>query len=601
MSQVLKKKLKRLLGISSHPNAPQLIEILAGKTSLSSSGYPYISGQSFQMFLLEIPHLFAHGERLLGWLLRSDRVVQKRGGLSIAETVSVGRSIKVLQTVVQTAGICAPSDLWVLRRILEVHKAIGTTEALVSVKGLLPSSFCGEKNLNEQQLLWDLSFLIARGVITRSAVGVYRAADGGKALELLTKIEPLPAGWTEDLSGTFSRYFAGTGKNTALDPSLAAFLKMPRAKASWSKAGRLGKWTPSLFQVECGFRLVTVVLALARADLLAGLKVGASFVKFVPRGTAAVPLLRAAGMIGSSGRVSQLGARVFERASGPMGIIYAYHPYFRALSHLLHDKERNKARGGVWVDRGANVAASQSANRKTFEMANDAIDSFCKDSGFSFSVFIEHALGQGEATRQRFERDRTKHHYFGADLEDAAIDRAVAAQAKGQLPREMCFIRSADIGRPELVVNPIREARLKTSGAVMVVGNGFHEVRGQSDEKIIAVFRGYCEAGILLIFTEESQLSDRDLIATGWNTYHAGFRYTHNISGQGLRAASGVDDFKRLSWPRVAEAAGYVVLKKYSTRTRTIYPHPRPRQSNPPISMNYFCVPADLFKRLEKH
>ena len=369
---------------------------------------------------------------------------------------------------------------------------------------------------------------------------------------------------------------------------------MPRAKASWSKVGRLGEWTPSLSQVETGFRLVTVVLALSRAGLLAGLKEGVSFVSVVSRGAELVPLMRAAGMIGSTGRVSQLGARVFERASGPMGIIYAYNPYFRALSQLLDEKARDKGRAGVWVDRGANVAASQSANRKTFEMANDAIDSFCKDSGFSFSVFIEHALGQGEATRQRFERDGTKHHYFGADLEDAAIDRAVAAQAKGQLPREMCFVRNADIGKPELVVGPIRKAGLKTSGAVMVVGNGFHEVRGQNDDRIVEVFRGYCEAGILLIFTEESQLSDRDLIATGWNTYHAGFRYTHNISGQGLRAAAGVDDFKRLSWPRVAEAAGYVVLKDYSLRTRTIYPHPRPGQFNPPISMNYFCVPKSL-------
>ncbi len=40
----------------------------------------------------------------------------------------------------------------------------------------------------------------------------------------------------------------------------------------------------------------------------------------------------------------------------------------------------------------------------------------------------------------------------------------------------------------------------------MIVGNGFHEVRGQSDSGMVEIFRGYEDAGILLLFTEESAL-----------------------------------------------------------------------------------------------
>ena len=133
----------------------------------------------------------------------------------------------------------------------------------------------------------------------------------------------------------------------------------------------------------------------------------------------------------------------------------------------------------------------------------------------------------------------------------------------------------------------------------MVVGNGFHEVRGQTNENMIEVFREYCEAGILIVFTEESGLSDEDLIATGWNTYHAGFRYTHEISGQGLRPALDDPNHDRFSWKKCAELAGYIVHDDYSTRTRTIYPNPRADGHNPAISVNYFCVPKKILSKLE--
>ena len=65
--------------------------------------------------------------------------------------------------------------------------------------------------------------------------------------------------------------------------------------------------------------------------------------------------------------------------------------------------------------------------------------------------------------------------------------------------------------------------------AVLMVGTGFHEVRGQSDDGMVAVFAEYARAGLLLMFTEESALSVDDLIETAWNTYHAGFKYVHRL------------------------------------------------------------------------
>ena len=113
---------------------------------------------------------------------------------------------------------------------------------------------------------------------------------------------------------------------------------------------------------------------------------------------------------------------------------------------------------------------------------------------------------------------------------------------------------------------------------------------------MIQVFKQYCDAGIVLIFTEESGLSDEDLLATGWNTYHSGLRYVHELSGQGLRLAVDRGDAPngRLSWGKCATSGGYKVMRHYTSRTRKIFPHPKADGYNPAINVNYFCVPQRL-------
>jgi hypothetical protein len=136
-------------------------------------------------------------------------------------------------------------------------------------------------------------------------------------------------------------------------------------------------------------------------------------------------------------------------------------------------------------------------------------------------------------------------------------------------------------------------------GAVMIVGNGFHEVRGQTDARMTQVFAGYERAGIVLLFTEESALAIDDLVETAWNTYHAGFRYVHERSGQGLRSATArpplpLEGARPASWTECAERAGYVRLERYCRRGRTVYPYPPPGGHNPAISVNHFFAPQRI-------
>ena len=132
----------------------------------------------------------------------------------------------------------------------------------------------------------------------------------------------------------------------------------------------------------------------------------------------------------------------------------------------------------------------------------------------------------------------------------------------------------------------------------MMVGNGFHEIRDADDDRLIEVFRAYSDAGIVLIFTEETALSIADQRATAWNTYHPAFRYVHEKSGQGLRPAinrvSTADDPLPKSWTACAEAGGYRRMEAYCGPGRTIYPCPPPGTHNPSTYMNYFFVPATL-------
>ena len=576
---------KRLVNYAS---GPPLIEIVTGQTELGTAGFPFISDRSFRIFKQNVPHLFWDGQSILEWL---DVFLSELKELPMDEEAasSVQRAIKVLQTIAFTAGITAPSDLWILKHVLSAHHRLGTLQWLLDGHTIIPDEYALQHNLNGARLSSDLHFLHARGYVNKGD-GDFSGPYLQEVIGILHAVEPIETEDNHNMVPSLVDWLSGRDTSSELQSKLERWLKINLEHQP------TGSWIASAYQIELGYRLMPLVLALRVMDLTSTLVEGqdmsAHVASLIPEMT---DLFTKAGLL-EKGAVTRLGARVFERGPGPFGIIGAYHTYLDHLEELLTESADVK----TWVQRGENVVASQDANRKTFQLSNDKLDDFCRDYDYDFSIFIEHAVGQGEAIRQRFERDgENEIRYFGADLEPTAIVSAIQQQQDGQLPQNLEFICPADIGDPPKVIDHLTSQGLENDNTVLMVGNGFHEIRNQTNEKMIEVFSAYQEAGYLLIFTEESALSDEALLQTAWNTYHAGFRYVHELSGQGLRPArgSGVRS-ERWSWRRCASLGGYLVLEEYSFGTRTIYPYNRPQNLNPSISETFFCVPYKLGLKL---
>ena len=110
----MQARLRALLKSEKHSRQFALISVLAGKTSVSSSHFPYISEFSFRIVLREIPHLFQDVNAVLNWLAQAERKVHRTKDLDERERESVERAIKVLRNVIYSASICAPPDLLVV-------------------------------------------------------------------------------------------------------------------------------------------------------------------------------------------------------------------------------------------------------------------------------------------------------------------------------------------------------------------------------------------------------------------------------------------------------------------------------------------------------
>ncbi len=525
-----------------------------------------------------MPHILGMGEHLL-------RALDE----AVATGVGGDQARAVVAAVVRTAAITAPADLWLIKYVLPAARA--------------NPDACDPKELEA-----DLELLEARGYLYRFD-GDWLTVDTERARRVVAELTPPPAGLAAGVSVVWGRLFRGSSLSPAEVAALESVVSSgPPARRAMDQGDvarrpELG-WTATIDEVELGWRVLPIVLGLRQASLSGAL---GDAKRVRPPGDtslvqAAAAHLRAAGYLVADDpwEASRIGRRVFGRGPGPFGIIEAYHPYMDRLGEI-----RREGGANVWVNRSANVAASQAANRREFERANDSLDRFCEDTGFGITTFIEHAMGRAEGIRQRWTRsgDEVGITYVGADLEDAAVDAAAMERQRGRLPAKVRLYRGCDIGRPDTLLRKLQSEGVPTEGAVMMVGNGFHEVRGVDDPGMVEVFRAYHDAGILLVFTEASALSGQDLLRTAWNTYHAGFRYVHAKSGQGLRpadAAPGAPGRRRMpsSWQACAEAAGYVRPERWCTRSRTIYPTTPADRPNPSISVTHFCVPGPLASRL---
>lgn len=579
----LKTELTQNAELMEHPSAACcLIDIVTGETAISEAGFPQISDKSFRSFIQHTPHLFTDGLSVLKWL---DKLTEFTKALELESEAqeSIRRAIKVLQNIVYTAAITAPTDLWILRQLLSTHHKVGTLQLILDGRTIIPEDYGPQNGFDAARLESDLKFLHVRGYLNKG-FGDFSAPLLQEITDVLEHVTPLDPEFNINFVPLIIDWLLE--KPGAQKELLKRWLKIDMSHQPTSS------WIASTLHIELGYRVLPLVLALRVLDLTPKLRENTNFTELVPRSMPEMTaIFTRAGLI-QDGLVTKLGARVFERGPGPFGIIHAYHNYLINLEALL----KGDSDVSAWVRRVANVAASQDANRKTFEMANDRLDKFCEDYSFRYRVFIEHAVGQGEAIRQRFERDgEDRIMYFGADLEPKAIETAKDQQKEGMLPSNLEFICPADIGEPSKVVDYLTSIELNDEPTILMVGNGFHEIRNQTNEKMIEVFRQYQEAGYIAIFTEESALNDEALLNTAWNTYHSGFRYVHELSGQGLRPARGTGQRSdRWSWRRCASLGGYLILDEYSFGTRTIFPYPRPASKNPSISETLFCIPYKL-------
>jgi len=573
-------------------SASLLQQLLQLPTGVSSAGFPFLPREGWLLLRDRIPHLFAAGNELLTEVARLEQQ-------DLGENAQ--RALQVVRQVVYTSAIAAPPDLWLLRLVLGSHAELGLTARLVAGEALEPGVSEAEgKILDEARLGSDLEFLRARGIV-ESYGDQYRIAGHPRVRRLLSAVTPMPEGMPVSPTGLWRRAFLGESLGELPTQRLAELGDDLPARGEEVQS----HWVATLEEVRLGWRLLPVVLALRAVgrtgELAAGRVLSHGWSGAIPEVEAAAERIlgACAWLDGKEQAITELGARGFARGPGPFGIIETYAPYFDHARERLLGIESS-----AWVQRGANVAASQDANSRSFAAANDALDTFCEQTGFQYTLFIEHAVGCGEATRIRMQRSGAEGvRFVGADLEDAAIDAAAQQQRQGQLPQDMLFVRQADIGEPRLLAQALATAGLDSQGGVMMVGNGFHEVRDQDFEHMTRVFHGYAEMGLVLLFTEENALSVEDLRTTAWNTYHAGFKYVHELSGQVLRPGTprGPErsgHLMRASWEECAAAGGYVRAEAFTTRTRTIYPYPTRDGHNPAVSRNHFFVPQPLAGKL---
>jgi hypothetical protein len=565
--------------------------VLAGPAHQSSAGWPFVGEAAFAQLRDHVPHILGMGHR--SWC--AVQSLRDQAHEADEATPDFLQNAKVVEQVLKTAAITAPPSLWLARHLLDTLCTEGFATRLLAGETLRPRE---EPGWIGTELEIDLTFLSILGLLTRDPKGFRLAAGAAPSLSLPPIPEHVPSG--------MAALWARAASGEALGGRDAAALASAAAPTPVRTDCQQQDWAPTAEEIVLGHRLLPLVLGLASVeragDLAKAERVapGDLGIADPALAEAAIALLHDAGALVGA-RPTPLGRRMLSRGPGPFGIIEAYHPYMGSLARI-----NRQGRGAVHLTRGSNVAASQRANSTSFAHANDRLDAFCAQTGWTYKVYIEHALGHGEATRQRHARSGDELIYLGADLEDAAIDAAMAEQAAGHLPAHMGFIRHADIGEASAVLGPLAQTGHAHEGAVMVVGNGFHEIRDKGEAGMVAVLRRYQEAGLVLLFTEETALSITDQRQTAWNTYHPAFRYVHEKSGQGLRPAEqGPPDPlgppMPNSWTSVAAAAGYVLLEHYTRRGRTIYPHPRADGHNPSTSVIYFFVPEGLAGKLGLH
>lgn len=566
--------------LQKHAAAIPLAQILSDTSPKDKDGFPQITTERFEKYRDQVPHIFKEGMGVLEWLHEATGVIRK-SALKQSRIDSILAAIDAIRTQVYSAAVTAPPNLWLARHILSTHKKLGIVDHLLSGKELIVEDFSRKNGLDPQQLFFDLEFLHQLGYIAQTPCGYTRHfphSSHYEAHHVLEDLSVLPDFAQKDMVKSLIDAFDAS----AVDPRILQWLNFT------SPCQEVKTWVADTHHMEIAYRIVPVVLALKSSKKINGLKTGAEGVlKTLPFDLqkAILRLLESAGFI-SDGKLTELGARAFERGPGVYGIIEAYYPY---LNH--HEKLLKNSGERPHVERGRNIVASQAANTKSFE---DAVALVKKAGAHKFKFVTEHACGMANGLKTWIKNIGVEgFRFLAADYEYKSVQAAQAEVTKKRLPPET-FVGQADISKPEQFIEHLRSQGYDpdTDRAVMIVGNGFHEVRGDNDTHIMTILETYRKMNISIVFSEESALSSEQILRAAWSTYHACFLWCHNTSGQRIRAPwAYADSMPRLSWKEVFEAAGYRIISTKGTR-RTI-PCDLPPERNPNISVTFFCVPND--------
>ena len=124
------------------------------------------------------------------------------------ELASLHRAIKVLRTIVLTAGVTATPDLWLLRQVLGTHCELGTLAYFLEGHEIEVSIYAEKNKLNAIQLSTDLHFLYSRGFLNESAKG-FAIKDTPLVLEVFRQIKKIPDGFKVNMVPKMSDWFYG--------------------------------------------------------------------------------------------------------------------------------------------------------------------------------------------------------------------------------------------------------------------------------------------------------------------------------------------------------------------------------------------------------